>query len=167
MSTDCCITPEAQECAFLQKAVVPYALYFASHVTHVVSLELHNNHESETKQSRYCFISVDENKARHYRHNFTVAHPENRHTNSMQGSNFYPNTHVMVPATSVDDLPGVKWNNENAVPWVTGSRESIMVFMVPWNSRVNTDIQSKKWLFTGYNANYSFIMKTKKKMLIL
>lgn len=108
MSTDCCTTPGAQECAFLQKAIVPCNLYFVSHITYVVSLQLHSNYESEIKLSRYCFISVDENKARHYRCNFIVAHPENRHTDLMQSSNCYPNTHVMVPPTSVDDLPGVR-----------------------------------------------------------
>lgn len=161
-STDCCTTPETQECAFLWKAIIPCTLHFVSHITYVVSLELHNNHESETKQSRYCFVSVDENKARHYRRNFTVAQPEKRHTDLMWSSSFYPNTHVMVPPTSVDDLPGVTRKNENAVPWVTAIQGSIMVSLVPWNNRANTHIQSRKWLFTGDNANHSFLIKIKK-----
>lgn len=132
-SRDCCTTPETQECALLWKTIVPCTLHFVSHITYVVSLELHNNHGSETKQSRYCFVSVDEIKARHDRRNFTVAQPENRHTDLMWSSSFYPNTHVMVPPTSVDDLPGVTRNHENTVPWETDTQGSIMVSLVPWN----------------------------------
>lgn len=86
---------------------------------------------------------------------------------SMQSSNFYSNTHVMVPPASTNNFPGGTWQNENTVPRMTATQGSIMTSLVPRKSTVNTDIQSRKWLFTEDNANHSFIIKRKKKMLIL